>query len=90
MPRAAHSTVEGALRLVQLPAARPELLALDMACKPLSYACDAMGVRCERLELALHQVYAGGGGSKAKTKRQRQSATMAVAEQVGKLTTPDA
>ena len=31
----------------------PELLAEAMAAKPLMYACDALGVRCQRLEEAL-------------------------------------
>jgi deoxycytidylate deaminase len=87
VPRAAHSTREGALRRVVLAAPRPELLALDMACKPLSYACDALGVRCERLERALQQVYdaggAGGGqgakgddaGGRVGQKRRKQHAT---------------
>lgn len=51
--RAVHSTRDGALRELALPSARPELLAEAMAAKPLMYACDALGVRCQRLEEAL-------------------------------------
>ena len=51
---AVHSTRYGALRTLRLPPGRPELLRVEMACRPLAYALDAMGVRCERLEAALN------------------------------------
>lgn len=50
---ARHSTCEGALRELRLPAARAELLEVGMACKPLGYALDEVGVRSEWLEHAL-------------------------------------
>jgi hypothetical protein len=53
VPRVVHSTRTGKLARVQLPREKPDLFSLPMACKPLSYACDELGVRCERLELAL-------------------------------------
>ena len=53
VPRAVHSTSSGGLQELILPRAKPELLTEPMACQPLSYACDALGVTCERLEHAL-------------------------------------
>jgi tRNA(Arg) A34 adenosine deaminase TadA len=53
VPRVVHSTRTGKLARVQLPREKPDLLSLPMACKPLSYACDELGIRCERLERAL-------------------------------------
>ena len=53
VPRAAHSTVDGRLCRIQLPSIRSELLREPMACRPLMFACDALGVECERLEAAL-------------------------------------
>jgi deoxycytidylate deaminase len=53
VPHAAHSTRDGRLARMRLPPAKPDLLALPMACQPLCYACDSMSVHCERLEAAL-------------------------------------
>ena len=53
VPRAIHSTRGGTLRTVRLPPQRSGLLAVENACKPLQYACDEMGLRCECLEQAL-------------------------------------
>jgi hypothetical protein len=50
---ARHSTCDGRLATQRLPPPKPELLRVEMACKPLAYALDAMGVRAERLEAAL-------------------------------------
>ena len=52
---ARHSTREGVLRDLGLPAQKAELLRVGMACRPLSYALDEMGVKCETLERALEQ-----------------------------------
>ena len=50
---ARHSTREGTLRHLCLPSHAPHLLRVGMACKPLAYALDEVGVRCEWLEAAL-------------------------------------
>jgi deoxycytidylate deaminase len=66
VPRAVHSTREGNLKWVALSAPRrPELLSTGLASRPLMYACDAMGLRCERLEraLSIQQLETDGQGS---------------------------
>ena len=53
VPRAVHSTRYGTLKRLTLPPHKPHLLSLPMACRPLAFACDEAGVRCEALERAL-------------------------------------
>ena len=60
--KASHSTRDGSLAQLAMPPHRPDLLAEDMAAKPLMYACDDLGIRCERLEEALR---AGAGAAPA-------------------------
>ena len=50
-----HSTNNGMLAQLTLPPSNPDLLRVDMACKPLRYACDDLGVTCKRLDHALLQ-----------------------------------
>ncbi len=69
VPRAVHSTPDGQLRAVEMPPAKPDALATDMAAKPLMYACDAMGVRCVRLERALAAAQEAGGAKMAPVAR---------------------
>ena len=83
--KAIHSTREGTLAELEIPPHRPDLLAVEMACKPLCYACDEMSVRCERLEAALQEAAAktqqrrGGAASSeargAKKQRTQPSAS---------------
>ena len=64
-----HSTSHGALASLALPPAAPELLNVEMNCRPLSYACDSLGVSCERLERALAAVAAGDAHTVAKKRK---------------------
>ena len=52
--KVAHSTKEGALKVYSLQP-KPEWLRVEQACRPLAYALDDVGVRCERLEAALKE-----------------------------------
>ena len=81
VPRAVHSTNAGVLGTIEFPAPRPDLLKVEMACKPLQYACDELGVRCERLERALSTAAeaskercGGSGGKEREPKRKKHRA----------------